>query len=151
MSNQQNLSAREYAAKYINARSAKGRKSVRDAVEAKAGASKRKRWASLLAAIDAGDQARVEAFAAQGEAKREAWAKARGTSAKAPAKPEPKAEAKAEAKPAKAPATRKRKAPAKQAEPEPEINAEALADQLAKLDDKAFAAFFNAVAKKRNA
>lgn len=130
-----NLSAREYAEKYINARSAKARSAVREAVAAKAGVSKRKRWASLLAAIDAGDNARVRAFAALGEAKREAWAAVR--------KP-----AKQAAPKAKAPA--KRKAPARKAAKQPEgVDPNALVKQLASMDDEAFAAFFNAVAQAR--
>jgi len=69
MSNE-NLSARAYAEKYTNARSAKARNAVREAVAAKAATSKRKRWASLLAAIDAGDNARIRAHAATAKARK---------------------------------------------------------------------------------
>lgn len=138
MSNE-NLSARAYAEKYTNARSAKARTTVREAVAAKAAVSKRKRWASLLAAIDAGDNARIQAHAATGEAKRTAWANVRADAQ--PAKPAAKPKAR------KAPA--KPKAQPKAQASKPALDPQALVDELAKLDDKAFAAFFNAVAKAR--
>lgn len=140
MSNE-NLSAREYAQKYTNARSAKARTTVREAVAAKAAVSKRKRWASLLAAIDAGDNARIQAHAATGEAKRSAWANVRADAQ--PAKPAAKPKAR------KAPAKPKAQPKAQAQASEPALDPQALVDELAKLDDKAFAAFFNAVAKAR--
>lgn len=131
------MSAREAAAKFLAAKSAKGKATVRDYVAACASTSKRVRWGNLLSAIDANDLARVQAYAAVGEAKREAWAAVKA--AEAPAKPKaapakPKAKAKAKAAPAKQDAV-------------PDINA--LAQALASMDETAQAAFLNAFARAR--
>lgn len=127
------MSAREAAAKFLAAKSAKGKTTVRDYVAACASTSKRVRWGNLLSAIDANDLARVQAYAAVGEAKREAWAAVKA--ANAPAKPK--------ATPAKAKA---KAAPAKQ-DAAPDINA--LAQALASMDETAQAAFLNAFARAR--
>ena len=156
MSNQNApASAREFAEKYINARSAKARKDVREAVAAKAAVSKRKRWANLLAAIDAGDNARIQAHAAQGEAKRQAWAATR--SAEAPAKKPAAKKSTTRAKaPAKAPAKQASKPAAKPAaKSQPKAQAQAptdgrtLAEQLMQMNDAEFASFFDALAQAR--
>jgi hypothetical protein len=60
------MSAREAAAKFLAAKSAKGKATVRDYVAACASTSKRVRWGNLLSAIDANDLARVQAYAAVG-------------------------------------------------------------------------------------
>ena len=127
------MSAREAAEKFLAAKSAKGKTSVREYVATCANTSKRKRWGNLLKAIDAGDIARIKAHAAVGEAKKAAWAEVKAASA--PAKPK--------AAPAKAKA--KAKAPAKQ--DAPDINA--LANALASMDEAAQAAFLNAFARAR--
>jgi hypothetical protein len=127
------MSAREAAAKFLAAKSAKAKTTVRDYVAACASTSKRVRWGNLLSAIDANDLARVQAYAAVGEAKREAWAAVKA--ANAPAKPK--------ATPAKAKA---KAAPAKQ-DAAPDINA--LAQALASMDETAQAAFLNAFARAR--
>lgn len=129
------MSAREAAAKFLAAKSAKGKTTVRDYVAACASTSKRVRWGNLLAAIDANDLARVQAYAAVGEAKREAWAAVKA--ANAPAKPK--------ATPAK-PKAKAKAAPAKQ-DAAPDINA--LAQALASMDETAQAAFLNAFARAR--
>ena len=126
-----NKSAREYATAYVNAKTATTRKKITAEVVARASVSKRKRWANLAKAMTDGDNARVAAYAAEGEAKREAWAAVRA--ANAPAKPK---------------AQPKRKAPAK-AKPEAPSNPNALVAQLAGLDDAAFAAFFDALVAAR--
>jgi hypothetical protein len=127
------MSAREAATKFLAAKSAKAKTTVRDYVAACASTSKRVRWGNLLSAIDANDLARVQAYAAVGEAKREAWAAVKA--ANAPAKPK--------ATPAKAKA---KAAPAKQ-DAAPDINA--LAQALASMDETAQAAFLNAFARAR--
>ena len=109
-------SAREFASAYLRAKTARTKQTLRDAVAERASVSKRARWPHLLAAIDAGDTARLRYYAAEGAAKRDALkaiqpkaepkpAKA-PTRAKAPAKaPRTKAEAKARKAPASAPAS----------------------------------------------
>jgi len=129
------MSAREAAAKFLAAKSAKAKTTVRDYVAACASTSKRVRWGNLLSAIDANDLARVQAYAAVGEAKREAWAAVKA--ANAPAKPK--------ATPAKA-KSKAKAAPAKQ-DAAPDINA--LAQALASMDETAQAAFLNAFARAR--
>lgn len=93
-----NMSAREAAKKFLNARTKKAKGEVREFVAARAKASKRTRWQHLLKAIDAGDTARIKARAeADWSAVNEARAKA-----------EPKAPAKTKAKaPARKASTRK--------------------------------------------
>ena len=129
-----NKSAREYATAYVNAKTATTRKKLTTEVLARADVSKRKRWANLAKAMADGDLARVAAYAAEGEAKREAWAAVRA--ANAPAKPKASAKRKSAPKP---------KADAPKADPN------ALVAQLAGLDDVAFAAFFDALVKARQA
>jgi hypothetical protein len=131
-----NKSAREYATAYVNAKTATTRKKLTAEVLARADVSKRKRWANLAKAMADGDLARVAAYAAEGEAKREAWAAVRA--ANAPAKP------KASAKP-------KRKSASKPKADAPKADPNALVAQLAGLDDVAFAAFFDALVKARQA
>jgi hypothetical protein len=128
-----NRSASALAAAYIAAKSAKGKKTIRDEVAARAQTSKRLRWGRLLEAIDSGDGLRVAAYAATGEAKSQAWAAVKAADASAPK--------------AKAPAKRKPAA----AKPK------AQADDLAKLaqalvdlpDEAALAAFFQQVITAR--
>lgn len=103
-------SAREFAAAYLRAKTARTKQTLRDAVAERASVSKRARWPHLLAAIDAGDTARLRYYAAEGAAKRDALKaiqpKAEPKPAKAPAKaPRTKAEAKARKAPASAPAS----------------------------------------------
>jgi hypothetical protein len=128
-----NRSASELAAAYTAAKSAKGKKTIRDEVAARKETSKRLRWGRLLEAIDSGDGLRVAAYAATGEAKSQAWAAVKAADASAPK--------------AKAPAKRKPAA----AKPK------AQADDLAKLaqalvdlpDEAALAAFFQQVITAR--
>lgn len=128
-----NRSASALAAAYTAAKSAKAKKDIRDEVAARAQTSKRLRWGRLLAAIDAGDAARVAAYAATGEAKSQAWAAVKAAEA-----PAPKAKAPAKRKPAAA-------------------KPKAQADDLAKLaqalvdlpDEAALAAFFQQVITAR--
>lgn len=89
-----NMSAREAAQKFINARTKKSKTEIRDFVAARAKASKRTRWQHLLKAIDAGDTARIKARADAD------WSAVNAARAEA----EPKAPAKSKAKtPAKQP------------------------------------------------
>ena len=94
---------REIAAKYLAAKSAKGRKAARDYVAERAENSKRQRWANMLAAMDASDTARIAAYAASGDARKAAWkavreADAQPEAAKPAAKPSKPAKAKPAAK-----------------------------------------------------
>ena len=135
-----NPSVRDYARAYAAAKP-EARSAIVTAVAQRAAVSARKRWGNLLRAMQAGDTARVAAYAAEGEAKKTAWAAVRATATPAPALAftAPKA-----AKP-KAKATRKA-APAK---PKADLSANALVAQLAGMDDTAFAAFFNALVAAR--
>jgi hypothetical protein len=81
-----------------------------------------------------GDNLRVNAYAAIGEAKSQAWAAVKAANAPASAPAKPKAKAKAAPKP-KADAT-------------PDLNA--FAKQLASMDEAAQAAFLNAFARARS-
>ena len=131
-----NRSASALAAAYIAAKSAKGKKTIRDEVAARAQTSKRLRWGRLLAAIDAGDSARVAAYAATGEAKSQAWAAVKAAEA-----PAPKAKRKAPAK--RKPAAAKPKAQA--------ADLATLAQALVDLpDEAALAAFFQQVITARS-
>ena len=131
-----NRSASALAAAYIAAKSAKGKKTIRDEVAARTETSKRLRWGRLLAAIDAGDAARVAAYAATGEAKAQAWAAVKAAEA-----PAPKAKRKAPAK--RKPAAAKPKAQA--------ADLATLAQALVDLpDEAALAAFFQQVITARS-
>lgn len=137
-----NPSVRDYARAYAAAKP-EARSAIVTAVAQRAAVSARKRWGNLLRAMQAGDTARVAAYAAEGDAKKAAWNAVRAaTPAPALAFTAPKA-AKA-AKP-KAKATRKA-APAK---PKADLSANALVAQLAGMDDAAFASFFNALVAAR--
>lgn len=141
-----NPSARDYAAAYLSAKTAKAKAEIVSAVVERAKASARKRWGNLAKAMQAGDNARVTAYAASGDAKRDAW-KAVRAAAPAPTlaftAAKPKAATKAKAK---APAKAK---PAAKAPAQPALDANTLVAQLAGMDDAAFAAFFNALVAAR--
>lgn len=132
-----NRSASALAAAYIAAKSAKGKKTIRDEVAARAQTSKRLRWGRLLAAIDAGDAARVAAYAATGEAKSQAWAAVKAAEAPAP-----------KVAKRKAPAKRKPAAAKPKAQPAPDLSAMAAA--LAQVDEAKLAAFFQQVLNQRD-
>lgn len=132
-----NRSASALAAAYTAAKSAKGKKTIRDEVAARAQTSKRLRWGRLLAAIDAGDDARVAAYAATGEAKSQAWAAVKAAEAPAPKVAKRKAPAK------RKPAAAKPKAQA--------ADLATLAQALVDLpDEAALAAFFQQVITARS-
>lgn len=136
MTTETNMSAREAAAAYANARTKKARDEIAAYVAARAATSKRVRWARLADDIAKGDATRITARAT-GD-----WAAVNAARAEA----EPKAPAKAPAK-AKAPARKRAKAPAKQPA-KTDINA--LVNALADLDEVEMAAFFNALTKARS-
>jgi len=131
-----NKSAREYATAYVNAKTAATRKKITAEVVARADVSKRARWANLAKAMTNGDNARVAAYAAQGEAKREAWAAVRAANAPAKPKAQPKAKAKA-------------KAPAKAKSDAPAFDVNAAVNALADMNDAQMAAFFDALVAAR--
>lgn len=128
--------SRDHAAAWTSTKSAQAKKDIHAQVVAKSKTSKRVRWVNLAKAMAEGDNLRVKAYAAIGEAKSQAWAavKAANAPASAPAKPKAKAKAKAAPKP-KADAT-------------PDLNA--FAKQLASMDEAAQAAFLNAFARARS-
>jgi|11BtaG_2_1085332.scaffolds.fasta_scaffold01956_6 hypothetical protein len=128
--------SRDHAAAWTSTKSAQAKKDIHAQVVAKSKTSKRVRWVNLAKAMAEGDNLRVNAYAAIGEAKSQAWAavKAANAPASAPAKPKAKAKAKAAPKP-KADAT-------------PDLNA--FAKQLASMDEAAQAAFLNAFARARS-
>ena len=101
-----NMSAREAAQKFLNARTKKAKGEIREFVAERARTSKRARWQHLLKAIDAGDNARIKARA---EAD---WSSVNDARTKA----EPKAPTKTKAK-APARKTGTRKAQPKAADP----------------------------------
>lgn len=131
------MSARDYAQAYVGTKSAQKRKEILALVQAKTQASKRVRWVHLAKAMADGDLQRVSAYAAEGEAKREAWAAVR---ASAPAKPK----ASTAKKPTNASKAARKPAPAK---PEASVAdpLTAFAQMLAH-DEAAMVAFFNRVA-----
>lgn len=143
MTTETNMSAREAAAAYANARTKKARDEIAAYVAARAATSKRVRWARLADDIAKGDATRITARAT-GD-----WAPVNAARAEKPAT-EPKAPAKAPAKakaPARKPARKPAKAPAKQPA-KTDINA--LVNALADLDEVEMAAFFNALTKARS-
>ncbi len=98
------LSVPATASAVMKARTPKRKAELRAHAEYKAQTAKLKSkvWPRLLAAIDADDRLRIEAYAATGrEAKAKAWAAVRARDAKASAKP--KTAAKSKAKPSAKP------------------------------------------------
>lgn len=126
--------SRDHAAAWIVTKSAQAKKDIHAQVVAKSKTSKRVRWVNLAKAMAEGDNLRVNAYAAIGEAKSQAWAAVKAANAPASAPAKPKAKAKAAPKP-KADAT-------------PDLNA--FAKQLASMDEAAQAAFLNAFARARS-
>ncbi len=124
--------SRDHAAAWTSTKSAQAKKDIHAQVVAKSKTSKRVRWANLAKAMAEGDNLRVNAYAAIGEAKSQAWAavKAANAPASAPAKPKAKA------------------APKPKADATPDLNA--FAKQLASMDEAAQAAFLNAFARARS-
>lgn len=130
-----NRSASALAQAYMGAKTAKAKQAIADEVAARASVSKRLRWGRLADAIANGDELRIAAYAATGEAKSQAWAAVKAAEKPAAkAKPAPKRKAKPAAK-AKANASA------------PDLSA--LTATLAGVDDAALAAFFNAVMAAR--
>jgi len=124
--------SRDHAAEWTSTKSAQAKEAIYAQVVAKSKTSKRVRWTNLGKAMAEGDNLRVAAYAAIGEAKSQAWAAVKA--ANAPAKPKAtKAKAKAAPKP-KANAT-------------PDINE--FAKQLANMDEAMQAAFLTAFAQAR--
>ena len=124
--------SRDHAAAWTSTKSAQAKKDIHAQVVAKSKTSKRVRWVNLAKAMAEGDNLRVNAYAAIGEAKSQAWAavKAANAPASAPAKPKAKA------------------APKPKADATPDLNA--FAKQLASMDEAAQAAFLNAFARARS-
>ena len=110
------MSARELAAAFANAKAPATRAELRTYCATRAKESDRIRWTHLLAAIDAGDKARIAYHAASGDAKREAAKALKPATAKAatPAPAKPATPAKATPKP-KLVASTPKPAPAKAA------------------------------------
>lgn len=107
----------------------KTRKAAGEYILAKAQVSKRKRWANAAKAVKAGDELRMAAYAAEGDAAKAAWAEVR--KAETPAKP------KAAAKPAPKRTTKPKASP---------INdIDALVAQVSGFDEAAMAAFTQAL------
>ena len=129
--------SRDHAAAWISTKSVQAKKDIHAQVVAKSKTSKRVRWVNLAKAMAEGDNLRVKAYAAIGEAKSQAWAavKAANAPASAPAKPK--------AAPAKAKA-----APKPKADATPDLTA--FVKQLASMDEAAQAAFLNAFARARS-
>jgi len=133
-------SAMNVASAWVN-ETAKGRKEVLALALEISKKSPKKRWKSLAKAMTENDAPRVKAYSLQGDAKKAAFAALRAAAKVAEpevAKPQAKAKpkAKAKAKPSKAKA-------------KPALNMDALAAQLANVDDAQLAAFFNAVVAAR--
>lgn len=122
------VTLRDYAGAFLSAKTAKAKAEVANLVAARASTSKRARWANFAKAVAAGDLARVTAYAAEGDAKRDAWAAVRAAT---PAKPK-----------ASKPVTKRAPAPTKQTAVDPLT---ALAEALAS-DEAAMVAFFQRVA-----
>ena len=118
---------------------AKGRKEVLALALEISKKSPKKRWKSLAKAMTENDVARVKAYSLQGDDKKAAFAALRAEAKAAEPKAEPKAKAKAKPKASKA------KAKAKPAT----LDMDALAAQLANVDNAELAAFFNAVVAAR--
>ena len=122
---------------------AKGRKEVLALALEISKKSPKKRWKSLAKAMTENDAARVKAYSLQGDDKKAAFAALR---AEAKAAEEPKAAKEPKAPKAKAkPKASKAKSKAK---PAP-LDMDALAAQLANVDNAELAAFFNAVVAAR--
>lgn len=129
--------SRDHAAAWTSTKSAQAKKDIHAQVVAKSKTSKRVRWVNLAKAMAEGDNLRVNAYAAIGEAKSQAWAAVKAASA--PAKV---------AKPKAAKVAKPTRAPAKpKANATPDLNA--FAKQLAGMDDVAQAAFLTAFANAR--
>jgi len=134
-------SAMNVAKAWVN-ETAKGRKEVLALALEISKKSPKKRWKSLAKAMTENDAPRVKAYSLQGDAKKAAFAALRAAAKVAEpevAKPQAKAKPKAKAK-AK---------PSPKAKAKPALNMDALAAQLANVDDAQLAAFFNAVVAAR--
>lgn len=107
----------------------KTRKAAGEYILAKAQVSKRKRWANAAKAVKAGDELRMAAYAAEGDAARAAWAEVR--------KAETPAEPKAAAKPAPKRTTKPKASPTN--------DIDALVAQVSGFDEAAMAAFTQAL------
>ena len=116
--------SRDHAAAWTSTKSAQAKKDIHAQVVAKSKTSKRVRWVNLAKAMAEGDNLRVNAYAAIGEAKSQAWAAVKAANAPASAPAKPKADA------------------------TPDLNA--FAKQLASMDEAAQAAFLNAFARARS-
>ena len=120
---------------------AKGRKEVLALAVEISKKSPKKRWKSLAKAMAENDAARVKAYSLQGDDKKAAFAALRAEAKAAEEPKAPKAKAKAKAKPKVSKAKSK-------AKPAP-LDMDALAAQLANVDNAELAAFFNAVVAAR--
>ena len=120
---------------------AKGRKEVLALALEISTKSPKKRWKSLAKAMTENDVARVKAYALQGDDKKAAFAALRAEAKAAEEPKAPKAKAKAKAKPKASKAKSK-------AKPAP-LDMDALAAQLANVDNAELVAFFNAVVAAR--
>lgn len=107
----------------------KTRKAAGEYILAKAQVSKRKRWANAAKAVKAGDELRMAAYAAEGDAAKAAWAEVR--------KAETPAEPKAAAKPAPKRTTKPKASPTN--------DIDALVAQVSGFDEAAMAAFTQAL------
>lgn len=107
----------------------KTRKAAGEYILAKAQLSKRKRWANAAKAVKAGDELRMAAYAAEGDAAKAAWAEVR--------KAETPAEPKAAAKPAPKRTTKPKASPTN--------DIDALVAQVSGFDEAAMAAFTQAL------
>jgi len=123
--------SRDHALAWTSSKSVTAKKSIHAQVVAKSKTSKRVRWTNLAKAMAEGDMARVNAYGQNGEAKAKAWAAVKAANAPATAKPKAKAKV-ASAKPKANPAS---------------INA--LAKQIAGMDEAMQAAFLTAFAQAR--
>jgi hypothetical protein len=135
MTHETNLSAKQAAHAFANAKTKKAKDEVLAYITARAADSKRVRWAKLLDDVTKGDATRIKARAT-GD-----WSAVKA--AREDAKAEPKA-------PAKPKTTAKRKAkPAAKPANTPAMTPEAVAGAMAEWDSEAMAAFFKLLDKAR--
>lgn len=113
----------------------KTRKAAGEYILAKAQVSKRKRWANAAKAVKAGDELRMAAYAAEGDAAKAAWAEVR--KAETPAEPKAAPKPKAATKPAPKRTTKPKASPTN--------DIDALVAQVSGFDEAAMAAFTQAL------